>query len=645
MFCSNCGTKLPEGANFCSACGAKVIVADPGKQDIKPVTDNTLTGIPQREADKKSISTPKKSKVTFDWSNVIDEPQKKEIPEIKSPWVQTGGIDEKELYAEMTPSTDRSRTMSFIDILRMEKEAGEAEEASFKKPVETPVEAVKKVEEKHIEEPAKEEKTYSFYVPELYDEDEEVKTPFETIPSEEPVYEDYKTEEIETDDIEEDYPEEPSDDFDFTILEQYQADEEELSESVESEPAKIEPVEVEEKTKAESVISDLEEQLASILSDGKGLVGKEPEIKEPEADPEKIEQERYESLEDAYLDMDADLTEKLPHKDKLPEKDTIDEEDLFREMEEETPKKTGMTIAAPADKESEIEALKKRLAELMGTAEEPEEIEKEDKLEVEDLIPGRKTAPVEDDGLEEFFVQTVDYDKEPAPVLEREETAIPVMAGEQEDEESTDIESDAFSIEELEKEIFGEDPDAEGESEATKKIDKFYTLYRKNEEFQRLLDEEYNKLKADEEFIVPAVTEEPEIDLAQEVRQAIEEQIAVPVTSEDEQLEKKKEKIATSVEAPVAQAVGTPVTQAPEAVSAAILPEEISEVEEEEEEGSGALTIIAVILAVILVILLAVLLILQLAPDSAAALKIDSLIENITSHFSAVDVIKNEFLL
>jgi hypothetical protein len=36
-------------------------------------------------------------------------------------------------------------------------------------------------------------------------------------------------------------------------------------------------------------------------------------------------------------------------------------------MSESEPNKTGMTIAAPADKESEIEALKKRLAELMGT--------------------------------------------------------------------------------------------------------------------------------------------------------------------------------------------------------------------------------------------------------------------------------------
>ena len=53
-----------------------------------------------------------------------------------------------------------------------------------------------------------------------------------------------------------------------------------------------------------------------------------------------------------------------------------------------------------------------------------------------------------------------------------------------------------MSLEELEQDLFGGAATSGGEVEATKKIDKFYTLYRKNEEFQRLLDEEYNKLKA-----------------------------------------------------------------------------------------------------------------------------------------------------
>jgi hypothetical protein len=55
--------------------------------------------------------------------------------------------------------------------------------------------------------------------------------------------------------------------------------------------------------------------------------------------------------------------------------------------------------------------------------------------------------------------------------------------------------TDALSLEELERDLFGDNLTEEVEAEETKKIDKFYTLYRKNEEFQRLLDEEYEKLK------------------------------------------------------------------------------------------------------------------------------------------------------
>ncbi len=50
-------------------------------------------------------------------------PRKRDIPDVKSPWATTGGINEKELYAEMTPKTDRSRTMSFIDVLKAETSA------------------------------------------------------------------------------------------------------------------------------------------------------------------------------------------------------------------------------------------------------------------------------------------------------------------------------------------------------------------------------------------------------------------------------------------------------------------------------------------------------------------------------------------
>jgi len=65
---------------------------------------------------------------------------------------------------------------------------------------------------------------------------------------------------------------------------------------------------------------------------------------------------------------------------------------------------------------------------------------------------------------------------------------------------------------------------------------------------------------------------------------------------------------------------------------------------EDVEHGSKFLTVLAVIIALILIMLLAVILILQIAPDSAAAAWIDSLINNITSKFSLIST-GGEFLL
>ncbi len=715
MFCSNCGSKLQAGANFCSVCGAKIENEEPVKQEVKPIPEKVVSEVPHKEADEKPILTPKKNKVTFDWSNVIDEPLKKEVPDVRSPWSKTGAIDEKELYAEMTPSTDRSRTMSFIDMLKEEKESQKSSEDRFVE--DAPVEAESKAE--HAEEPAEEESQYSFYVPKLYDEREEVRTPFDTIASEEPVYAEDIIEEAEAEDVVEvsdEQPKETTDDFDFSILDDYKFEEEAV---VESEEPK------EEKSEAEAV-SDLEAQLAAILSGGKGLVGKEAELSKseepqapveveepevPEAPQAEIAEEEFENPEDAYLNLYADMPEQgiadatdvyTETVDKVEEaefvakpveveepipaveaedavEEAIDEKELFEEIDAEAPKKTGMTIAAPADKESEIEALKRRLAELMDVSEEPEEIVKEDRIEVEDLFEDNSEDKVEEtvvveageeDALGDYLVQTVDYDKEPALVgdLSSEDVADSVEPAEGEATEST--ETDALSIEDLEKDIFGEESELEAESEATKKIDKFYTLYRKNEEFQRLLDEEYNKLKGDEEVGVVGGVKPVEVESDKPVVE-VEEKSAEAVfnVKAEEPVQEKPAPVAFAAQAesvvatpaapvevgadlPATPAEVAPVAAAVDAkVAPAIIPDAAEEVkdaldgEEDEEEGGGALTIIAVILAVILVILLAVLLVLQLAPDSAVALKIDSLIENITSQFSAIDAVKNEFLL
>ena len=69
MFCSNCGSKLPDGANFCSVCGSRVadVVETPGV-DIKPAGFGFTAKAPDPEAEK-PVEAPMKKRVTFDWSN------------------------------------------------------------------------------------------------------------------------------------------------------------------------------------------------------------------------------------------------------------------------------------------------------------------------------------------------------------------------------------------------------------------------------------------------------------------------------------------------------------------------------------------------------------------------------------------------
>jgi hypothetical protein len=88
---------MAYGFNFCVVCGNKL--QHVFGQDKDATTDS----------------------ISFDWSFIDDKPHKKYIPNIKSPWSKDGNIDETEIYAEMTPSTDKSRTMNFIDELKVEK--------------------------------------------------------------------------------------------------------------------------------------------------------------------------------------------------------------------------------------------------------------------------------------------------------------------------------------------------------------------------------------------------------------------------------------------------------------------------------------------------------------------------------------------
>jgi hypothetical protein len=230
-----------------------------------------------------------------------------------------------------------------------------------------------------------------------------------------------------------------------------------------------------------------------------------------------------------------------------------------------------------------------------------------------------------------------------------------------------------MSLEDLENDLFGESLSPDAEAEVTKKIDKFYTLYRKNEEFQKLLDEEYNKLKTDSEpsqvqkeiaaamgtaetkpekmaedrtiyqgldelkglepantanvqaaAVKPAEIKTPPVEIVDD---------GLPVDNLSRKERKKAEKEQRKLEKQRAKEM--------KLQAAATAADDYEEV----EQGSTFLTIIAVIIAILLVFLLAVILVLNFAPDSSLALQIDSVIENITSHFGAVDTGSGEYLL
>ena len=892
MFCSNCGSRLADGAKFCSECGARV--QDPAGQEFRFGGD---TAFKEPKLDTGAVKEPegkpalRKESVSFDWSAVVDEPHKREIPDVKSPWATTGGIDEKELYAEMTPSTDRSRTMSFIDVLKAEKEEKEkkAEQKAF---VYTDVLEVDADMSSFNDAPTLN------YAP-LYDDvDSPVKTPFDDVErkTDRRTFDNVKTPSVEMsretiaqfDEYVKSFEagagivhDEPR--FEKPAPAKPVSDEPrfELPDFLKraASPAKDEPafetaadaaVSLEELSGSadidfrKDVIDEPTFEVPKIEETVDEPVFEEPKYEEPVFEEPKFDDDDFDDGFNEYLDLDT--TRETP---------AVDEEALFAEMKKTSPSKTGMTIAAPADKEDEIEALRKRLMELTGTdikldetpadttmepettsdidkyfdglasasekkepaaPAQPSEVNPEDlyldafpaaepepellileKTEPEKAAPApaaeetktSEPAPVQDSeepvmvvlgevkhdtspapaagevkaeepapaveevkaaqpapapAAEEVKIETpapahdseepvmvvlgeVKHDTAPAPAVEevkaeapapaveevkaaqpapapaveevkteapapvveeiKDETPAPV-AEEVKDEapapapvvEEVKIEapkeekaSDALSLEDLEKDLFGDAPTAEAEAEETKKIDKFYTLYRKNEEFQRLLDEEYDKLKGESPDAAKlegakadgkggssdaAVAAEVPAEQSKAYRQVEDETIykafemppelvkappkeadegaakkapaevnagaAVPAKSDKKTKVSKEEKKAAKEAAKAEKAKLRQEKKAAKAKSkTGDAPVEAEY--EEVDTGSGFLTVLAVVIAVILVILLAVILILQVAPDSSIAFTIDSIISKLTGGYGAIDPGNGYFLL
>lgn len=458
MFCSNCGSQLADGAKFCSECGAKVSRPEPEFRTFpnvdfsEPEATKTFEKAPEPE------EKPVREKVSFDWSNVVDEPHRREIPDIKSPWGTTGNIDEKELFAEMTNPGGKSRTMSFIDVLKAEKEERERaaadkaieytevlhfdqdlgpfdEVAGIKfaplyddvdEPVKTPFdnqefkepetaadneprfgEEPAPIESNGLTEPDDSELKLSRETIAQFDEfvksfereagiaeepepeapeyeEPPVSAPKFELPDflkkitdfgkeepviEEPVAEEPAAEEliIEEPVFEEPVPEEPA-------FEPFQSDEPPVIE-LEEEPENEEPA-VEEPVFEEPVIEEsIFEEPVFEEPVFEEPVAEEPVFEEPkydESEPEDAAEEEA-SMEDLYLELDESETtgkfgtrydlNKYDYEEDEDEDDEedeeeevpIDENELFREMEGSVPEKPSMTIAPPADKESEID--------------------------------------------------------------------------------------------------------------------------------------------------------------------------------------------------------------------------------------------------------------------------------------------------
>ena len=202
-------------------------------------------------------------------------------------------------------------------------------------------------------------------------------------------------------------------------------------------------------------------------------------------------------------------------------------------------------------------------------------------------------------------------------------------------DEMTGDEDEMMSLESLESDIFG-NTEEEEDPEATRKIDKFYTLYRKNEEFQKLLDEEYSKLQGEDfddevDNSVNAIlgyddSEEEEYEEEEDAtfvmqnrataapQQAVSNDPSVvtkPMSKKEAKAAKKAAKAAKK-----------------EALSTVDLEDEI------DEKGGNILTVIAIVVAVLLVVLLAIILILNFAPESGIAQRLNEVIGNYTNFFA-----------
>ena len=334
-------------------------------------------------------------------------------------------------------------------------------------------------------------------------------------------------------------------------------------------------------------------------------------------------------------------------------------------------------LAAAKAIESEIANLQKRLAELLGKdTSETVELPAREVVSAEELVqePVQAKAEAETEAnatetgarsdltsleaeLAALGFDTIDDepDEEADMLFSAEDVADANTSAVEENDEDLNQE-EVMSIDDLQKDLFGTDVDDAG-MEATRKIDKFYTLYRKNEEFQQLLDEEYKKLQdgsADYTLMEDVLAEYQDEEETEEApTEAHHETVEAAVKAESAKLEAAKKDAGSelsnsaNVTEPITAAttlVSSPAQAAVNTASKAssVAPSVVDDDEEESRKG-GVLTVIAVIVAILLVLLLVVILILNFAPDSSVAQRISEVIGKFTNFASLGD--NSELLL
>lgn len=341
---------------------------------------------------------------------------------------------------------------------------------------------------------------------------------------------------------------------------------------------------------------------------------KNADLKEPAYEQE----DKIESLFSSLDDFDLENIEDLSNFENV-EQDDYDIDQVIEELgglemdEQET---YGESSYGPSEKSEE-----ELIEESEAKVEEFDELLKENpKADISQLVATPKEKEIETEAYEQVPIEEdkTEPDKEIEEYVFGEDSLL--------DESSDTLEDDLLA-----DGLFAD----EEEAEATKKIEKFYTLYRKNEEFQKLLDEEYRKLQGglaqeeidelgdtDDRFDVYADTSSVAALETETHKNSADKTPALK--NEDEKVSKKEPEILKEdIKPDKKEEKKTKEDKSPK----------VAEAEEEQEQGSNALTVIAIVIAVLLVLLLVMILIMNFAPNSGIGKGLSNMLGNFTNLF------------